>query len=202
MNEFDDTMPAPPRRKVDTSSEAEAEADAASVAADGEIMGDTVMTAPHLEHLVEHLVEPRRDVPTPEAILAAIDASLPPCATDVRPGLCGFRVGTGADAVLLDVPARIGREPAAPRILTGPQPRLVRVDSPRNEVSATHLELRQVGASVIVTDLRSTNGSVVMQPGSVPQKLRQGESVVVAPGTLVDIGDETILQVLGMQRLG
>jgi pSer/pThr/pTyr-binding forkhead associated (FHA) protein len=63
-------------------------------------------------------------------------------------------------------------------------------------VSSTHLEVRQVGASVVITDLRSTNGSVVSAPGAAPRKLRQGESVVVSPGTLVDIGDGNIVEIL------
>lgn len=111
-----------------------------------------------------------------------------------------FRLGWRADAILLDAPCYIGRQPTSPRVVSGVPPRLLRVPSPLKEVSATHIEVRQLGASVIVTDLRSTNGSVVMVPGSVPRKLRQGESVVVSPGTLVDIGDDNILQILPMQR--
>jgi pSer/pThr/pTyr-binding forkhead associated (FHA) protein len=111
-----------------------------------------------------------------------------------------FRVGERADSIPLDVPSYIGRQPSSPRVISGVAPRLVRVPSPNREVSATHLEVRQLGSSVIVTDLRSTNGSTVMLPGSVPRKLRQGESVVVSPGTLVDIGDDNILQILPMQR--
>ncbi|MHB1171955.1 MAG: FHA domain-containing protein, partial [Lacisediminihabitans sp.] len=76
----------------------------------------------------------------------------------------------------------------------------VRVPSPLREVSGTHVEVRQEGASVIVTDLRSTNGTVVSIPGAAPLKLRQGESVVVVPGTLVDIGDGNILEILPIPR--
>jgi len=112
-----------------------------------------------------------------------------------------FRVGSRTEAITLDRPCFVGRRPSSPRISRGAAPRLLRVPSPLKEVSATHIELRQLGASVIVTDLRSTNGSVVMVPGSVPRKLRQGESVVVSPGTLVDIGDDNVLQILPMQRL-
>ena len=115
-----------------------------------------------------------------------------------------YRVSVGAHAepIALDRPCVVGRRPSAPRIPQGPAPRLVRVASPLKEVSATHLEVRQLGSSVIVTDLRSTNGSVVMVPGSVPRKLRQGESVVVSPGTLVDIGDDNIIQILPIHRQG
>lgn len=109
-------------------------------------------------------------------------------------------IGPRSEPVTLDRPCVVGRRPSAPRIPQGPGPRLVRVPSPLKEVSSTHLEVRQLGSSVIVTDLRSTNGSVVMVPGSVPRKLRQGESVVVSPGTLVDIGDDNILQILPIKR--
>jgi hypothetical protein len=109
-----------------------------------------------------------------------------------------YRISSASEAIPLDVPSYIGRRPTAPRITGGEVSRLVRVPSPLREVSATHLEVRQLGSSVIVTDLRTTNGTVVTLPGGAPRKLLQGESVVVSPGTLVDIGDENILQVLPM----
>jgi len=111
-----------------------------------------------------------------------------------------FRIGSRTEAITLDRPCFVGRHPSSPRVARGTAPRLLRVPSPLREVSATHIELRQLGSSVIITDLKSTNGSVVMVPGSLPRKLRQGESVVVSPGTLVDIGDDNVLQILPMQR--
>ena len=112
----------------------------------------------------------------------------------------GFRVGGSDRTVLLDAPAYVGRAPSSPRILNGALPKLVRVRSPNGEVSATHLELRQLGTSIVVTDLRSTNGSVVSVPGSAPRSLRQGESMVVTPGTIVDIGDGNVIEILPLQR--
>ena len=164
----------------------------------GDVVGDTVMSI----RSVAELVEPARQETSPRSVTDAISAVLPASPAPARAASYSFRVGNRAETVMLDRPARVGREPAVTRISTGVSPRLVRVSSPSNEVSGTHLEVRQVGASVIVTDLRSTNGSVVTQPGSVPRKLRQGESVVVTPGTLVDIGDGNILHILPMQRLG
>jgi hypothetical protein len=117
-------------------------------------------------------------------------------------GAYSIRVGLEGAPIPLDVPCHVGRNPAPPRVVDGPAPRLVRVESPGREVSSTHLEVRQVGSSVVVRDLRSTNGSIVMVPGSAPRTLRQGESVVVSPGTLVDLGDDIILQILPMQRSG
>ncbi|MGV8911880.1 MAG: FHA domain-containing protein [Rhodoglobus sp.] len=106
-----------------------------------------------------------------------------------------------AGAHNLEHPCVFGRDPRPPRIVRGVGPRLIAVQSPTREVSETHVEVRQLGSSVIVTDLRSTNGSVVQVPGNAARKLRQGESVVVSAGTLVDIGDGNIIRILPRRRL-
>lgn len=95
----------------------------------------------------------------------------------------------------------IGRSPGGPRLPDAVAPRLLAVPSPLNEVSATHLDVRQQGASVVVTDLRSTNGTIVTAPGSPPVRLRPGESYVAVPGSLVDIGDGNSLEILAMDRM-
>lgn len=155
--------------------------------------------------LVAPVVPPRlpRVVSVPEALppadLSAAVAPAPP-AVPAASTSHGFRIGDRA-VVTLDVPALIGRRPTAPRVPGAVFPRLVRVASPLNEVSSTHVELRQEGNSVIVTDLRSTNGTVVRMPGSRPVKLRQGESLVVRAGTQVDIGDGNVLEIIPPPRL-
>jgi len=121
--------------------------------------------------------------------------------TRAAAGFYSFRVGAFGPPIPLDVPCTVGRRPSLPRVPTSPPPTLLTVPSPLKEVSASHIELRQLGSTVVVTDLRSTNGSVVLIPGSIPRKLRQGESIVVSPGTLVDIGDDNVLHILPMQRL-
>jgi hypothetical protein len=110
-----------------------------------------------------------------------------------------FRFRIGRTVVWLDAVSYVGRRPSSPRIIYGQMPRLVRVPSPKQEVSSTHIELRQLGASVVLTDMRSTNGSIVFPPGGDPRKLRQGESVVATPGTLVDIGDGNVIEILPLQ---
>jgi pSer/pThr/pTyr-binding forkhead associated (FHA) protein len=111
------------------------------------------------------------------------------------------RVGIGANVLSLEVPLVIGRRPSAPRVVVGPAPRLTVVPSPRSEVSATHVEIRQEGSAVVVTDLRSTNGTRVTIPGRQPVSLRQGESIVVLAGTIVDIGDGNRLEILPLTRI-
>ena len=163
------------------------------------------------ESLVEPPVRPTRLSPAEVAAAASaavesaavVPVSLPrnrEALGDTAPVDYSFRINDDAP-VLLDLPTLIGRRPALPRIMRGSPPKLVSVPSPRKEVSATHLELRQQGALVIVTDLRSTNGSVVRMPGRSPLILGRGESLVVAPGTVVDIGDGNLIEVLPLQRV-
>ena len=102
--------------------------------------------------------------------------------------------------ISLDRPAYLGRKPSTPRIAAGGRPRLVRVPSPLGEVSSTHLELRQEGAMVVATDLRSTNGTRVRLPGSAPTRLRQGESIVVTPGSIIEIGDGNVIEIHSLRR--
>ena len=53
---------------------------------------------------------------------------------------------------------------------------------------------------VIATDLGSTNGTQVRHPGSVPVRLRQGESVVVTPGSVIEIGDGNVIEIHSLRR--
>ena len=107
-----------------------------------------------------------------------------------------FRIGGGLPHPVT-VPVLIGRHPLAPRIpgVAGATPELVTVDSPQTVISSTHLELRLEGSRLIATDLRSTNGTIVRSASGV-RRMRAGESIVVAPGTSLDLGDDTIIEIL------
>jgi hypothetical protein len=49
--------------------------------------------------------------------------------------------------------------------------------------------------------MRTLNGSEVRVPGSPVQALRGGDSIVVTPGTRIDLGEGVIVEVLGPERL-
>jgi len=134
-----------------------------------------------------------REIRTPAA---ADDSSVP--VPEPSTAHFALRIGLGGNLVALDVPCYIGRNPHPPRISRETPPRLVSVPSPAREVSSTHLEVREVGTAVVVTDLRSTNGTSVLAPGASPRTLRQGESIVVPAGTLLDLGDDNVLQVVAL----
>lgn len=102
----------------------------------------------------------------------------------------------------LDVTVYLGRNPSVPRIHAGPAPRLVTLPSPGKELSATHLELRVVGGTVVASDMRSTNGTVVQLPGAAPRTLIRGESAVVVPGTRIDLGEGAVIDILRPREKG
>jgi hypothetical protein len=155
--------------------------------------------------LVEPELNPPFDEPSGIELTSDIPVGPPtqpwvphqPYETSAAPQYFRFRIGK--TVVWLDAVCYVGRRPSSPRIIYGQMPRLVRVSSPGQEVSSTHVEVRQLGSSVVLTDMRSTNGSTVFPPGGSPRKLRQGESVVVTPGTLVDIGDGNVMEILPLE---
>ncbi|WP_448809471.1 FHA domain-containing protein [Agromyces bauzanensis] len=141
-------------------------------------------------------------LPLPAAAMGApmTEGSVPapapaPVAAPVDP-VPAFRIGGGPLRPVTS-PVLIGRRPRAPRIPSGSgvPPELVTVASPRGVVSGTHLELRIEGTRVVATDLRSTNGTLVHGVSGI-RRMRSGESIVVAPGTSLDLGDDTIIEIL------
>src|SRR5690606_2932561 len=81
----------------------------------------------------------------------------------------------------------IGRAPTATRVPASRVPRLVTVAS--KDVSRTHVQAEVSGEAVVVTDLHSSNGTMIVLPGQAPQRLRAGEPATIIPGTVIDLGD-------------
>lgn len=161
--------------------------------------GDTLIAPPR--HPAPDTGASRPAVADGDTILTGEHAPLGQAAASAPTGERRYRFTVnGHEPISLDRPAHIGRRPALSRVPQRIRPRLVRVPSPNNEVSSTHLEIRQEGTTVIVTDLRSTNGTVVTIPGSPPVALRPGESRVVMPGSLIDIGDGNLVEILALAR--
>ena len=108
-------------------------------------------------------------------------------------------VFSSGEVVDVDRVVVVGRAPEARRFSPTEQPRLVPVPSPHQEISATHLEIRPgAGAdhgSAVVTDLGSTNGTVVVQPGLPAEDLQPGIAVQLIPGAILDLGDGVTIQV-------
>jgi hypothetical protein len=142
---------------------------------DTNVLGDLGRRAASLRR---HRGEPPATAPTPETQAAS-----------------AFRLGDRPPE-RVEAPVYVGRQPRSPRVTGGVLPRLVRVDSPSREVSATHIELRPTREGLLLTDLESTNGTVVRQPGTGVRRLDSGETLPVVPGTLIDIGDGNVIEIL------
>ena len=108
-------------------------------------------------------------------------------------------VFSSGETVEVDGALLVGRAPEARRLTTGEEPRLVTVPSPHQEISSTHLEIRPgSGAdhgSAVVTDLGSTNGTVLVEPGRTPEELQPGIAVRLVDGAVLDLGDGVTIQV-------
>ena len=97
---------------------------------------------------------------------------------------------------LLTKPLIIGRLPSAP-LRGGQAVNLVMVASPEGLVSSTHARVEVQGDVVVVTDLRSTNGTRVIIPGQPSVLLAPGDSMALGVGAIIDLGDGNRLEVLG-----
>ncbi|MGM7667913.1 FHA domain-containing protein [Microbacterium sp. A93] len=103
-----------------------------------------------------------------------------------------IRLSTGQSASL-DRPVIIGRRPRSTRASGANLPHLIAVDSPQQDISRNHLEVRPEGDTVVVIDLHTTNGSTLLRPGADPMRLHPGEQVLVLSGDAVDLGDGVIV---------
>jgi hypothetical protein len=105
-----------------------------------------------------------------------------------RPVLAVLRSSDGTTADV-DRAVLIGRAPSAQRS-SARAPRLMTLPSPGHDISRTHVEVVPEGWQIVVTDLHSTNGTVLVHPGAVDrQQLIPGEPVQVQQGSVVELGD-------------
>ncbi|MBO9627132.1 MAG: FHA domain-containing protein [Microbacterium sp.] len=103
-----------------------------------------------------------------------------------------IRLSTG-QVVTLDRTVIIGRRPRSTRASGENLPHLVAVESPQQDISRSHLEVRPEGDTVVVIDLHTTNGSTLLRPGADPVRLHPGEQTLVLSGDVVDLGDGVTL---------
>lgn len=111
-----------------------------------------------------------------------------PLAPPRPPAPARIRLSTG-QVLALDRTVVIGRRPRSTRVSGTDLPHLVAVDSPQQDISRSHLELRVEAGAVVATDLHTTNGSMLLRTGSDPVRLHPGESTVVVVGDVIDLGD-------------
>ncbi|HEX6757017.1 MAG TPA: FHA domain-containing protein [Propionibacteriaceae bacterium] len=104
------------------------------------------------------------------------------------PVLAVLRVSDGSSAEL-DRPVLIGRAPSRDRQSSRAH-RLLTVPSPNHDISRTHLEVAPEDWQIVVTDLNSTNGTILVRPGAGDrQQLAPGDPVHVQLGSVMELGD-------------
>ncbi|PVG84628.1 hypothetical protein DDE18_03230 [Nocardioides gansuensis] len=143
---------------------------------------DTRVGGPHEEH-----VRPQAGIPGQQQAPAITS----------RP-VARLVLSTG-DVLEVDRAIVVGRAPEARQFGAQDQPLLLTVPSPHHEISSTHLEIRPGSGAdhgmAVVTDLGSTNGTVLVQPGLPPEDLQPGIAVALIPGAILDLGDGVTVQV-------
>ncbi|WP_203581049.1 FHA domain-containing protein [Microbacterium hibisci] len=125
------------------------------------------------------------------------DAAAAPLAPPRSPAPGRIRVSTG-QVLPLDRTVVIGRRPRSTRVSGTDLPHLVAVDSPQQDISRSHVELRVEGESIVATDLRTTNGTTLLRAGADPVRLHPGEGTVVVPGDVLDLGDGITVAIEGL----
>ncbi|MFF9562839.1 FHA domain-containing protein [Leifsonia sp. NPDC014704] len=95
----------------------------------------------------------------------------------------------------LSAPVVVGRAPSVSAVpaLRGARP--VTLTTAEDDISRSHVAVAVEGDSVVVTDLHSRNGTMIVLPGKTPQKLRSGEPTTVVLGTVIDLGSGATLTV-------
>lgn len=122
----------------------------------------------------------------------------PPAPSVTAQPVAKLLLSTG-EVIDVDRAILIGRAPEARRFTSTEQPRLVTVPSPNQEISSTHLEVRPGSGAdhgtAVVSDLGSTNGTVLVLPGLAPESLQPGVPAQLLPGSVIDLGDGLTIQV-------
>ena len=114
-----------------------------------------------------------------------------------RPSLGQMRLSTGA-VYELDRNIIIGRQPSASRVAGAALPRMVQVPSDSGDISRSHAEVRLEGWHVMLKDLFSTNGTVLIREGALPRRLAQGEAAILLDGDIAELGDGVTLRFEGL----
>ncbi|MBA8793419.1 hypothetical protein FHX74_001024 [Friedmanniella endophytica] len=91
--------------------------------------------------------------------------------------------------VEVDRPVLIGRAPSANRVSGGQLPRLLTVPSPSHDISRTHLQVAPGDGQVLVTDMNSTNGTLVTTADGRRLTLEPSAPEPLDPGAVIDLGD-------------
>lgn len=110
-----------------------------------------------------------------------------------QPTLGFLRFSTG-QLVALDRRVVVGRSPSVERVSGGDLPEIVQLDSPDQDISRNHAEIRVEGWQALIIDLESINGTMVTLADGYAERLHPHEPFVLVPGAVVDLAGEVTFQ--------
>jgi hypothetical protein len=113
-----------------------------------------------------------------------------------RPSLGRLRFSDGT-VVELDGPRVIGRSPFLQGTYGSELPELVVLQSPEQNLSKNHLEIRLQDWRVYAVDLGSSNGTELTLPGRDPQRLFPNQPALLEPGCRLVLGSEVTAEFEG-----
>jgi hypothetical protein len=124
-------------------------------------------------------------------------SSLPglPVSDPARRPVLGVLHPSSGGRIEVDRPVVIGRSPVASRVSGDQLPRLLTVPSPSHDISRTHVQVAPESGRMVVTDLNSTNGTILVTPDGRRTDLRPGVGVPVDAGCVIDLGDGVTIAV-------
>ncbi|MFE5294366.1 FHA domain-containing protein [Isoptericola sp. NPDC056618] len=122
-----------------------------------------------------------------------------------RPPLGRVRIGSedgapaGEDQVVeLDRDVVVGRRPRSSTTSADRMPRMVTVPSPQKDISRSHVQVTLEEWHVLVEDLATTNGTVLLRPGQKPRRLHPNQKEIVVDGDVLELGDGITLAFEGI----
>ena len=122
-----------------------------------------------------------------------------------RPPLGRVRVasaepGSSPDdqVVELDRDVVVGRRPRSSTTSAERMPRMVTVASPQKDISRSHVQVTLEEWHVLVEDLATTNGTVLLRAGQKPRRLHPNQKEIVVDGDVVELGDGVSLTFEGI----
>ncbi|SKC47668.1 FHA domain-containing protein [Krasilnikoviella flava] len=121
-----------------------------------------------------------------------------------RPPLGRVRVassepgGHDDQVVELDRDVVVGRRPRSSTTSADRMPRMVAVASPQKDISRSHVQVTLEEWHVLVEDLATTNGTVLLRAGQKPRRLHPNQKEIVVDGDVVELGDGVSLTFEGI----
>ncbi|MDR1790706.1 MAG: FHA domain-containing protein [Propionibacteriaceae bacterium] len=93
----------------------------------------------------------------------------------------------------------VGRKPKAARFSGSDIPRLVTLNGDLPDISRSHLRITLQDWNVMVADMGSTNGTILLRAGQPDRRLQAQEDVMALDGDVYDLGNGITITLVGLR---